>query len=150
MDSERQTITRRRIQLGSGLDLRKLADSIEHISQSSESMALICDSVQFADAWVHLLRGQQASWPHKSDETAWLLTVGYTQEDPPLRALELVGCHMPPGSRLLAWERGLYARLALPHTSASSEIALMIERIMLGLHGLTSESDVELALESQQ
>jgi hypothetical protein len=114
-------------------------------------MALICESPRFPDAWVHLFKGPDTSdTRRKPAQIAWVLTVGYAQPDDPLRVLESVGCHLPPSNRVLAWEQGIYARFALPDTVSSIEIAGIIERIMVGLHGITSSSDVELALESQQ
>lgn len=142
--------TRRRIQLGSGLDLRKLADSIDHIVESAEQMALICDSPRFPDAWVHLSKRCDPSDSGSLSRVAWVLTVGYPQQDDPLRTLKAVGCQLPNTSLLLAWEQGIYARVALPEAASSIEIAVIIECIMIGLHRIAAPSDVELALESQQ
>lgn len=113
-------------------------------------MALICDSPRFPDAWVHLSKRCDASDTGSPSHLTWVLTVGYPDQDDPLHALEAVGCQLPTSRQLLAWEQGIYARVALPEAVGSFEMAGIVERIMIGLHGIASPNDVELALESQQ
>jgi hypothetical protein len=139
-------ISRHRIRLGSGLDQRKLADTIMQLTRTGKGTAVVCDVHGQLESWVHL------AWRHPSegDDAEWNMSFGFPLNNNHVEdALAKRGIILPEGSRVASWTGSIYAAIVLPEHISPAQLAELIEHIMVRLQGVVNRFDVEVALEME-
>ncbi len=138
--------SRRRVRLGSGLDLRKLADTIAHLADSEGApLALICNLARHADSWVHLSRDPSGEW---NGSPCWKLVAGLPPVESAPTALAAAAVDLPVGARVISWEPGIFVDIALPLNTGPEALARLIVSIITSLHGVTDVAGVEVSMET--
>lgn len=77
----------------------------------------------------------------------WHLKTGYPfDEEPSLTPIwQTIG--LPPTAQLYDWQARLFASFVLPPDLPPEKLAVLLRMIMIDLHGVDSDADVEIALE---
>ena len=137
-------IAKRRLQLGSGLDPRKLAETVAQIAPAGDaSQALICDAPGFSHGWIHLARGL----PDDPQADCWTFQAGFPTGQAPAEALTSAGFPLGDSIEVEAWEANLYMSLRLPSTLPADTIARLIIVTMRHLQNIPHQAEVHVALE---
>ncbi|GAB4469396.1 MAG: hypothetical protein Kow00124_04510 [Anaerolineae bacterium] len=127
-------MARRRILLGSGLNADKLTETIRQMGLKD---TLICDVPGEEHGWAHL----------RAHEEGWLLTTGYPSDEGPDPLLATRGIVLPEESQITGWRAGVYVAIRLPAGVGPRDLAGLIEACIRLLHGMASDSAVQISLE---
>ncbi len=127
-------MARRRILLGSGLNPDKLTETIRQMGPED---TLICDVPGEEHGWAHL----------RTHDGRWLLTTGYPSDEEPDPLLTARGIMLPEGGQIAGWRAGVYVAFRLPAGVGPRDLASLIEACIRLLHGMASNSAVQISLE---
>lgn len=138
----------RRVALGSGLELAKLASTVRQIAISDPPPpVLICQAESNPDAWVHLSLSNLPAHGIASKDTAWTLILGYPVQDDIQALLAKMQSVLPRNSEVIDSKAGLQATVRIPYSATPEEIAQSIQLAMLHIQRVDRSSPIELALE---
>jgi hypothetical protein len=132
------------LRLGSGLDPRKLAETIVQIAPDNDGpLALICDAPGFSHGWIHLSAGV----PDDPAAGGWMFQAGFPTSQAPAEALTSAGFPLVGEIEVVAWEPNLYVSLRLPSDLPADAIARLIVATMRHLQHVPQQAEVRVALE---
>lgn len=145
----RGTISKRRVRLGSGLDLNKLADTIRQITLTEgQTPDLICNAPGHDHGWVHLsARTGTQEEANRQEILGWVLTLGYPSERDAGIMFEETGLDLPDGTHTISQTANVYVKLLLPSETSPTEIAHIVRHIMVNIQHVEIDEKAEIALE---
>ena len=118
----------RRVALGSGLDLAKLASTVRQITLSDPPPpVLICQAESNPDAWVHLALTNLPPHGIPSAETSWTLMLGCPAQADIANLLAKMQAVLPRESQVLDTQAGLQATIRIPFEASPEDIAQSIQ-----------------------
>ncbi|MBN1310802.1 MAG: hypothetical protein JXB30_05220 [Anaerolineae bacterium] len=143
-------MSRRRVQLGSGLHPHKLAGAIRQIATTDTPPlpALACHAPGHEDSWMHLGPITEASEKGAlAPITGWKLTFGYVYDeelgDLPGRSRIV----LPTGASIEEWEAGIYASIHIPSDASPDTLANLMLDVAYHLQNLDATQDIEMEFE---
>ena len=138
----------RRVALGSGLDLAKLASTVRQIAVSEPPPpVLVCQAETNPDAWAHLSVVNLAPDGLPTPDTSWTLMLGYPSQGNLDAVLGQLRAILPAGSAVLDRQAGLQATVRIPFAATPEQVAQAIQLTMVQLQRVERGAPVELALE---
>lgn len=138
----------RRVALGSGLDLAKLASTVRQVAISEPPPpVLVCQAETIPDAWAHLSVTNLPQDGLPTPDTAWTLMLGYPTQGDLAALLARMQSILPPGGEVLDSQAGLQATIRIPFDATPEQVAQAIQLVMVHLQRVDRSAPVELALE---
>ncbi len=138
----------RRVALGSGLELTKLADTVRQLADADPpAPVLICQDDTKPDAWIHLSLTSQEPDGSPASEASWTLMLGYPAREDLESVMTAHHISLPAGSKVSSMEPGLHVTIAMPRAASPEAIARAIHQLMAGIQQVEAFAPIELTLE---